>query len=185
MTDFEYLNTILHSRYRENTSYLIEDKGDNLSPQIAEITHTDLISDVAVYRLDADIKGDFLPFFHNGNTAPKALRKFCDYILLAAHRDGTLAIILVEMKRGDTEDAEEQIKASELFVDYLLNTAERIKKANGQPGFCKEDVAIRRVILREAHSNKRATRPKEITAEAKAGIIDYRTTRRLPLHYLL
>ena len=85
-----------------------------------------------LYRFDAEEGKDFLPFFnkrHNrAGEVPERLRAFCDYIILVSCK-GSLYIVLVEMKSGK-ETALQQLDASQLFMDYVKDSALRIKDVN-------------------------------------------------------
>ena len=110
-----------------------------------------------VYRYDLDER-DFLPFFnkdHNDmesgyvspNPTPVGLRKFCDYILLAAVND-KLYVVLVEMKSGNNVGARLQLDASKTFIDYLKASAERIKSMCGSDDFDSRNIILRKVLLK-------------------------------------
>lgn len=107
-----------------------------------------------------EIKESLFPFFNHRKIAPKApkdLNRFCDYILLVQHVNG-LFVFFLEMKRGAKEGAAEQIKASCTFFDFILESAERIKKINNFSKFDKNQIHYRRIIIKECHSNKMFTK---------------------------
>lgn len=104
------------------------------------------------------------PFFNQSSEPPKApkdLNRFCDYILLVQHVKG-LYVFFLEMKRGDTDDADKQIEAASIFFDYIRWSAERIKVENGFPDFDANQIQYRKIIIKEERSNKRMTKDNEI-----------------------
>lgn len=127
-------------------------------------THTCTIVDKGVdcyklYRYDSEER-DFLPFFNNNHDVeergvevvyptPKGLRKFCDYILLAAVNE-KLYVILVEMKSGANTGANQQLAASKTFIDYIKASAERIKTLCGYDDFDSRNIILRKVLLKPA-----------------------------------
>lgn len=113
---------------------------------------TQKIDDYRLYRFDIDSSdADFLCFFnknHSDNSSvrvPKNLRKFCDYVLLAQKKD-KLFIFIIELKSGSREGAKVQLMATELFMDYIKATAERIKGANGYDQFDAANIKTKKVV---------------------------------------
>ncbi|MBQ4036446.1 MAG: hypothetical protein II623_13440, partial [Paludibacteraceae bacterium] len=120
------------------------------------------ISEYRLYRFDLDSSdADFLCFFnknHSDNSServPKNLRKFCDYVLLAQKKD-KLFIFIIELKSGSREGAKVQLMATELFMDYIKATAERIKEVNGFDQFDAKNIITKKVVLK---GNGRAYKP--------------------------
>ncbi len=136
------------------------------------------IDDYTVYRysMKEDVEG-FLPFFNNTHDgdrgkaefpAPNELLKFCDYIILVSKQE-KLYVILIEMKSGGTGDAAKQLHASEIFMNYIRESAERIKSANDCRDFSSENIHIKRIILKPA----KASRPVTNKAKSKEGKINW------------
>lgn len=174
MSDFEYIKWILDDSYlctSPNHLTMIESKGDDHRPQIVSIQNSiRAISNIALYRFDAEEKGDFLPFFNDKNGSPERLNAFCDYIALLEH-NGSLIIFLLELKRGGKTGMEDQILASYEFMQYVLKSAERIKIINKMPDFSVDNVEFRRILIRKKASNKHITKPKDIKIMDKQSII--------------
>jgi hypothetical protein len=110
------------------------------------------VKQYSVYRFDAAVN-DFLPFFNNDHhtpnlakRAPRGLREFCDYMILAVH-NLSLHIFLVELKSGGVSGASSQLEAAELFTRYICDSAVRISQRNGV-NFSKGSIHIRKVIVR-------------------------------------
>lgn len=194
MTDFEYLNLILNRKYLCRGSealIMIEDQGNEYKPHKVKINTGTSVSQVALYRFDEKEKGDFMPFFNSSHhtpkqsdDAPKSLRAFCDYIVLA-EKNNTLYIVLIEMKRGAPTGAEQQLAAGYEFMNYVLRSAIRIKQINNVSDFSIENVMFRRVLLRLAISSKLKTRPGDIRVEDRDGIIEYTTYNNFNLNRVL
>lgn len=141
--------------------YLSSDQKNLIEPKQAG-SHTCTIVDKGVdkykaYRYDLD-NCNFLPFFnkeHNDdkkgivveNPTPEGLRKFCDYILLAVVKE-KLYVILVEMKSGGNNGANQQLAASKTFIDYVKSSAERIKTICGYGDFDTKNIVVRKVLLK-------------------------------------
>ena len=108
----------------------------------------------ALYRSD-EHEIDFLPFFRKGSGSgvPRGLRIFCDYILLAEMR-GKMYVLLIEMKSGKTNDAVKQLDASELFMEYICKSAERVKLQNGDISFDKNNVCVRKIIVKKLDAKR-------------------------------
>lgn len=185
MSDFEYIKWILEESYLCKPPHeltMSESKGDGQKSQVVTIQDTiRAITNIALYRFDAEEKGDFLPFFNDKNGAPERLNAFCDYIALLEH-NGKLLIFLIELKRGETVGMEDQISASYEFMQYILKSADRIKLINNMPDFSIEDVEFRRILVRMKASNKRITKPKDIRIKNKKDIITCDCDSTIRLH---
>lgn len=108
-----------------------------------------------LYRFDLDEK-EFLCFFNKTDNSPEGLRKFCDYVLLVKH-DGKTFILLIELKRGDISGADKQLRASEVFIEFLHKTAERLHQDFGDFSFNRKNIVLRKIIVKEVKSNKSGT----------------------------
>lgn len=188
MTDIEYLEWIFNDYYKNpgpEPLTMAEDKGTEHKPHIVKIKSGNKdITKITVYRFDADTLGDHPPFYNRTEKAPKCLKSFCDYVILAEKND-RLFVVLVEMKRGDDRKAETQLNASQMFMDYVLNSAERIKEYNSMPEFSKTDVVFRRIIVKRAATNKLVTKPCDIQRVDKNDVMEFCCIDTLPLHHIV
>lgn len=100
---------------------------------------------IKIFKFDyEDTKEQKLfPFF---NLDCSSATKRCDYLIFI-QQDIDIFIICLEMKTGDKAEAKKnaiaQLEATETFVTYLINTAERIYGDK----FDKNKVNVRKVIL--------------------------------------
>ncbi|MDE5876896.1 MAG: hypothetical protein K2H47_05295 [Muribaculaceae bacterium] len=170
---------------------MTEDQGSEYKPHKVKVNIGTSVSQIALYRFDEKEKGDFMPFFNSSHhepkrsdDAPKSLRAFCDYIVLA-EKNSIVYIILIEMKRGTTAGAEQQLAAGYEFMNYIINSAFRIRQVNNMSDFSRENVIFRRVLLRLPVSPKLKTRPGDIRIEDRHGIIEYRTYNSFNLNRIL
>lgn len=162
MEEFELYTRILAPRFQaESQNYLIEKKC--AKPQKASIIDT-AVDHYVIYRFDMDTE-NFLPCFNNthaskGKTVeyptPKGLLSFCDYIILAVI-DNKLYVVLVEMKSGESNAASVQLDASATFMEYVKQTALRIKDNNGYKDFNAQNIIVRKLKLRPAPKSRPAT----------------------------
>ena len=95
-----------------------------------------------LYRYDPN-KKDIFPYF----SSISGLKKICDYILFAEEGD-YLFIFLIELKKG-TESAKKQLNASQEFVNYIINSAQRIGKA------IDDKIAIRQIRVCDKNISRR------------------------------
>lgn len=170
MREYELLKWILHEDFlcKGNDAHvMVEDQGDEHDEQRVEIVNrVRSLTNMALYRFDEKYAGkDSLPFFNNsyeaGTHAPADLRSFCDYILLAEKND-TLYVLLIELKRGDTHGFRKQIDASKCFMDYVIDSAERIKHENSFDDFDRNNIRFRRILIKKCVSEKQATHDSDI-----------------------
>jgi len=170
MYEIDFLSKIMNKKFVvDDDPLLMYEPADELhEAQIVEIEDKfNKLTGVHLYCFtDDDHKGiNLFPFFNQASIrlphAPKNLNKFCDYILLLTC-DNVPYIFLLELKRGSTEDADEQIQASKVFMDYIISTAKRIKKDNDQLDFDSDNIRFRRLIIKKETSNKRITKPNEL-----------------------
>lgn len=166
MVEFELYTRILSSDFLcKNQNVLTEHK----SGQKASLK-TGGIDEYRLYRFDVEDGKDFLPFFNKTHDeAPKGLGVFCDYIILACLKS-KLFIILVEMKTRNTHNAPQQLDASALFMDYVKNSAIRIKDQNNFHEFNDSNIFVRKLILKSGPKGK--CRP--TTQPAKNSSIDWK-----------
>lgn len=102
-------------------------------------------------KLGKEYKGGLFPFFAK-NTG---VCKVSDYIVFA-ERNNTLYCLVVELKRGKSQTLP-QLKAAKEFVQYIINTVNRVKCKSYRP-------VIRLVSIHELKIRKKKT---------MAGTVDY------------
>lgn len=150
MNEFELLVRVLSQKYLAPSQSVMTEASASQASDVK--IKPGKVRQYTVYRFDAELE-DFLPFFSNehgtpdpAKHAPKGLREFCDYMILAAHEQ-SLHIFLVELKSGSTKGASSQLQASELFTRYICDSASRISQRNGMT-FNGGNIHIRKVIIR-------------------------------------
>jgi len=177
MNEYYLYLHILAPRLQHKNQTTLTEENEGKIIQKSEIVANG-IDDYTVYRysMKEDVEG-FLPFFNNTHDgdrgraeypAPKELLKFCDYIILVCKQE-KLYIILIEMKSGGTEDAAKQLHATEIFMNYIRESAERIKFANDCRDFSSENIHIKKIILKPA----KASRPTTNKAKRREGKINW------------
>lgn len=158
MSEYDQLCNILDKGFQaSNQNLMIEAKGTAYKPQKVVIDGTGRANLTwTLYRFDLEEK-EFLQFFNRTDEAPEGLRKFCDYVLLV-EAGGKSYVLLIEMKRGSLGDAEKQLNASECFMNYLYNSAERLQRDFDGSEFNRRSVVLRKIKLKECKSNKLTTK---------------------------
>lgn len=155
MCEYEFFIKILSKKYQPSNQKLLEEP----EKQKVNIDNNGIgLNQHTLYKFDVKGQIDPLPFFDGSDNAPKGLRCFCDYVLVADFQ-GTLQIILIELKTGDSTHAKVQFEAAELFVNYLLKTADRIKAASIDFDFSNNTI-IKKVVIKKGISPKSTTKPK-------------------------
>lgn len=164
MIEYELFTRIL------SRNFLSPDQQMMKEPKQAGVHTCDIIDkgvdNYKVYRYDLE-ECNFLPFFNNEhddeergvvalNPTPIGLRKFCDYILLAAVNE-KLYVILVEMKTGTNVGANQQLAASKTFIDFIIASAERIKISCNYNDFDARKIIFRKVLLKPAPTARPTT----------------------------
>lgn len=170
MNEYAFLNKMHSIKYKEDDETVMKEKKFH-SVKIRQNKRVKY----SLYRFDQEAKGDFLPFFDASNDAPKGMRSFCDYVILAEVSQKPY-IILVEMKNSRAGHAHEQLEGSRCFVDYITDTAERIKVANGQDDFSKDKINVLEVVLINVNTRPsvRSGKHMNILIDDK-GAINYKT----------
>ncbi len=191
MSEYEIYTRILSPCLKpENQRVLVEDLGYSL--HMANIIE-DKKTIYSLYRYDqVEQKNLFLPFFNNSHDGEmdksecptlEDLLKFCDYILLAEKND-RLFVLLLELKSGNNGDAHKQLEASATFMEYVKNTAIRIAEVNGYLNFKKENIKLKKIVLKPAPKVRPLTnksKSKQLKVDYEAPIIYY-TANSLPLY---
>ena len=157
MTEYEQLCSIISDEFLAVSQDIMTETKE-ATQKVAQRVHIDdgkrgLIRNL--YRFDLDEK-EFLCFFNKTDNSPEGLRKFCDYVLLVKH-DGKTFILLIELKRGDISGADKQLRASEVFIEFLHKTAERLQQDFGDFSFNRKNIVLRKIIVKEVKSNKSGT----------------------------
>lgn len=168
MQDIDYLERILNSDFLQKgaDALTMVEPADSLHEEQRVEIKCDVrdVLDKKLYCFNStEIKEGLFPFFNNKKSAPKDLNRFCDYILLVQHVNG-LFVFFLEMKRGTTDGADEQINASCTFFDFILESAERIKEKNDYAEFDSSLIKdrYRKIIIKEERSNKRRTKRNDV-----------------------
>ncbi|MCD8385939.1 MAG: hypothetical protein LUD17_03495 [Bacteroidales bacterium] len=165
---------------------MTESKGNDES-HIIDVNIANGVDRCAVYKYELDEK-DFLPFFNDKQAGAfprlKRLRGFCDYIVLVESNDN-LSILLIEMKRGNSDDAEDQLAAGRVFMEYIVSSANRIKDINGYSDFDCNAIQYRLISLKRPKSNKTTTRPKDLSDLDKNQIMHISCPGRFYLNRIL
>lgn len=153
-TEYKFYTNILNPNFlARNQKEMREDKEKHVVGIDAK-----RVDYYKLYRFDLENQ-NFLPFFNESgkdenpnHPTPHGLRKFCDYILLA-EVGKKLYVVLVEMKSGQTGTAKIQLDASETFMEYVRNSAERVKDNLTYSTFDRNKVFVKRVILKAVPSS--------------------------------
>lgn len=179
MTEYEQLSNILSEEFLSaSQDIMIEEKECTHKRQTVKIDDGNRRNLVrSLYRFDLEEK-DFLPFFNKTHGASEGLRKFCDYVLLVKYREKTY-VLLIELKRGDTSGAYKQLNASEIFIEFIYKTAERLYKDFKDFSFNSKNIILHKIIIKEIKSNKTVT--KGLPIETNKDIILFKSTGMFPL----
>lgn len=175
MSEYEIYTRILAPRLRPTPQSVLIEKTEK-KDHIATIEPDRKII-YTLYRYDQkEQKELFFPFFNNTHDGEhdkaelptlESLLQFCDYILLA-EKNGTLYVLLIEMKSGSNGDAVVQLDASATFMDYVKNTALRIAKLNDYKNFDPDSIIVRKIVLKPAPN----TRPTTNLSKSKVPQVD-------------
>lgn len=178
MTEYDQLCSILSDEFlAASQDIMVEKKENTHKAQRVNIDDgkRELIRNL--YRFDLEEK-EFLHFFDKTDNSPEGLRKFCDYVLLVKHDDKTF-VLLIELKRGETTGADKQLKASEVFIEFLHKTAERLHRDFGDFNFNRRNVVLRKIVIKEVKSNKTGTKGTRI--DKNQDIITFKSAGQFPL----
>lgn len=182
MTEYDQLCNILSSEFLSaSQDVMIEKKGTTHKAQRVNIDDGKRKLVWNLYRFDLEEK-DFLHFFNRTNNSPEGLRKFCDYVLLVNNGSKTF-VLLIELKRGDTAGADKQLKASEVFIEFVHKTAERLYQDFGDFNFNKRNVVLRKIIIKAIKSNKTVTQGTRI--DKNQDIILFKSAGLFPINKFL
>lgn len=164
MSKITIIDEILSAEFKaSNQLQLIEENFDNQSRRftfnypIVKNAQTECL----LYRYDPNGKNLF-PFF----SSLSGLRKICDYILFA-EADNYLYVFLIELKKGKMS-AQKQLTASEEFIKYIINSANRIGKQ------IDDNVVIRKIRMSDKKIKKINTKIKETDFQYVNNYCDYK-----------
>ena len=153
MNDYSFINQILNAKFLVKNQFLLEERKGNMQPH--EVTIRQSLSNIEykLYKFDENP----YPFFSSGssNSTPKLLQSFCDYIMVV-NKDDIGTVMLIELKRG-IDSPTHQLMAANTWLNFVLDTAERIKDKNNYKQFNKNNVH-RRLIAISAQVRKRKTK---------------------------
>lgn len=158
MTEFDLIRSMIGARFHEQpdgdgTFMLVETKhASGRTDHIIKSKPRPSTGGIALFRFSLD-DFDFLPFFNNppkkGGTGPRHLKKFCDYIMLVQNGQ-RLHVILVEMKRSKQDpEMGVQLRASEQFMRYVIESGERIKHINALDDFDPKQIVMHKICLKQ------------------------------------
>lgn len=147
MSNFEILHGIIHTDFlSKEQGYLEECKGKEKKTMKLPIVCKKRDEEYLLYRFDPDERNMF-PFF----SREKGLQCICDYIALVNKRN-ILYVLLIELKRGRSS-SKKQLDASKCFMEYMVNTAERIGN-----DIDREKIKMRTIRICETSINRNYTR---------------------------
>lgn len=114
----------------------------------------------SIYRFDVE-KDSLFPFFKKLSNKYNGLLQSCDYIMLCAKNEQTY-VLLFELKRGSTQGAQIQLEASQMFMEFVKNSAKRISRISGNDlPLQEQNIKYHKIVIGELASNKQTTMPDE------------------------
>lgn len=165
MSEYELYTRILAPWLKPEKQDILIEKTER-TDHIAKVITGNKKIFYTLYRYDQkEQKEKFLPFFNNTHDGeygeavfhtPEDLLRFCDYILLA-EKNSVLYVLLLELKSGKNGDAHKQLDATEVFMEFVKNTAKRISEVNGYRGFDTQNIKIRKIVLKPTPKSKPST----------------------------
>ncbi len=182
MTEYDILCSILNRHFlAQSQDIMIETKG-RIKPQRVTIDGSGRNNLTwTLYKFEMD-DCNFLPFFANQDGAPEGLCKFCDYVLIVEASLKTY-VMLIEMKRGQSNEAEKQLYASETFMNYVFATANRLHKDFDSAQFNSSGVILRKIKLKQNISPKITT--KMYNVDLRQNYIPYESYGIFPIAQFL
>jgi hypothetical protein len=121
------ITSILHQKFKEdcngNPFDLLEDAPE-AKCKIARFQYVE--GEVAVYKFDkrndASQMIEIFPFFENVTN----LKKMCDFILFYKNKRAQLFVVLCNLKSDENGSDSAQMRAAEVFIDFIMKTLVRI-----------------------------------------------------------
>jgi small nuclear ribonucleoprotein (snRNP)-like protein len=143
MNDYSFINHILNAKFLVKNQFLLEERQGNMQPHEVAIRQSLSNIEYKLYKFDENP----YPFFSSGssNSTPKLLQSFCDYVMVV-NRDDTCTIMLIELKRG-MDSATHQLRAADAWLNFVLETAERIKGKNNYKQFNRNNIHKRLIAI--------------------------------------
>ena len=96
-------------------------------------------------QLGKKYKGGLFPFF----AKTKEVCSICDYMLFAIEGK-KLYILLIELKKGNANSSK-QLKATECFANFIVETIKRVKKY-------QIDFSVRKISIKNPRIKKKKTK---------------------------
>lgn len=168
MSKLTIIDEILHPGFKpENQNCLFE---TNLDDKKQKFTVSyDIVNNNKTKYLLYRFEQDAFPFFNDIS----GLKKTCDFILFAEN-DERFYVFVIELKKSNLS-AEKQLRASEEFVKYILNSAKRI----GYELISVEDVEIRRIRVCDKKIHRNRTKMTEADFEYNHNYCEYKYSKFL------
>lgn len=157
MNDYDYIRQILNLDYLSvNQDLMVEEKyARGHKDHRVKINSRHGTNNYSLYEFGDKDNFKLFPFFNKNHSnpslpkIPEKLYALCDYIMLVDFKS-QLYILLIELKRSkDYRHAKEQLDAAESLMDFVLSSAERIKKYNSMNTFDKRNVKYRKIIVEQ------------------------------------
>jgi len=146
MSNLALIDNVLNSDFKSKYNTL-EETSANMSIDCVTDNCQSFIYNFDI-QLDKTFSGGFFPFFSN----TKGVKKRCDYIIFS-ELNGQLFALIIELKAGQ-QGAMPQLNAGECFVDYVIDTVNRVNKTS-------LTIEKRKISIRE-FERKKKTKLKEI-----------------------
>ena len=155
-----------HLQARDKIKLVLHEPASEFYPaQTVEVDTNIRNLQYSIYRFDVEKDGLF-PFFKKLSSKDKGksyngLLQSCDYIMLCAKNEQT-HVLLLELKRGGAQDAQIQLEASRMFIEFVKNTAKRISRIKGNDlPLQEQDIKYHKIVIAESASDKQTTMPDE------------------------
>jgi len=162
MSKLAVINEILNEKFKPaNQLDLIEDNLDKQGRPFK--TQYRIVSGnipYSLFRYNPE-ETDIFPFYSQVSN----LKKVCDYRLFA-EEGNYLYVFLIELKKSNLS-ARKQLRASKVFVNYIIDSARRIGKD------LDENIAMRMIRICVTKLTKRVGREQDVIYFDKDGYCDY------------
>jgi len=121
------IKAILYPAYNVNKTgnvFILEETGKEASCKEAKF---EAKNEYLIYKFDQSIQRDrvkikqLFPFYNAGNASA-----MCDYIIFYKKNDSRLFAVICNLKSKNKNNNSGQIKAGEIFSQFLFNTAKRL-----------------------------------------------------------
>lgn len=163
MSRLTIIEKILNAKFKPDIqNCLIEENIDNRSNKFT--VNYNIINNKQTNYLLYRFEKEAFPFFQDVS----GLKKSCDYILFAESFE-SFYVFVIELKKG-TISAEKQLLASEEFVKFIINSADRIGLALNS----NKDIEIRRIRICDKKLHRTKTKMKDTDFEYIQNYCDYK-----------